>query len=688
MKHLFEGLNKAQEEAIRFKDGPLLVLAGPGSGKTRVVTHRIAWLLEQGVPDWQIVAMTFTNKAANEMNSRLASLAPGARVWMGTFHKFCARLLRMYADKTRLGTNFTIYDTDQSRQLLDNLIDKSSLPNGVDAQKIAGAISWAKNNLILPDDYVARAGSLLGKTVEEVYPQYQQALRECNAVDFDDLLVRVAVMLKENPGLRHDLDARYRYLLLDEYQDTNLVQYAISRALSIDYPNLCVTGDPDQSIYGWRGANINNILDFEKDFPTVRIVRLEQNYRSTKSILAAASSLIKHNKHRKEKDLYTDNTAGVRPRVLTCFNQRDEAEIIAREIATAVSEGRRQPGDFAIFYRTNALSRNLEHALHRNGVPFQLVRGLEFFGRREIRDLVAYFQLIYNTSDSIAFRRIINLPTRGIGRTTIGKLENYAASSGVSLFDAARCVDRIDGITAKTRKSIADFVAMIDRFAEMAADVHADLEVLLSIVLRDSKYLQSIMGDTEEDKQRCANVQELLSEVREFDQELSGQSEEEDDQTTQANLPPGSLFETNDADGITRLGRFLERTALVNDVDAWNNGSERVSLMSLHAAKGLEFPVVYIIAVEENILPHERSLKDAMQLEEERRLLFVGMTRAREELLMSKCVYREFRGMYSVVISSRFLFDISPETVETVDCTEQLPPDFEGRGTTQDVLFL
>lgn len=659
---LLAGLNPSQREAVAHKDGPMLVLAGPGSGKTRVVTHRVAWLLENGVRDFQIAALTFTNKAADEMKSRLATLSPGNRVWIGTFHRFCAFLLRYYAPQVGLRENYAIYDVDQSRKLLETLVDKRDLPNGVDVQKIASAISWAKNGLVAASEYCAQEGSLLGRIVEEVYPAYQEALRRANAVDFDDLLFHVAVLLKENPEIRARLDYRFRYILVDEYQDTNLVQYAIARALSIDYPNLAVTGDPDQSIYGWRGANIQNILNFEQDFENAKVVRLEQNYRSDQRVLRVADALIKHNVFRKDKDLRSDRPEGVAPRVLQCLDQQEEAEAIAAEIAAEVAAGKRRPRDYAVFYRMNALSRNLEYAFRRYGVPFQLVRGLEFFNRKEVKDLCSYLQLIYNPSDVVSFRRVINLPARGVGRVSLGKIETFAAENDISLFDAARAVDKIDGLSAKVRKSVAGFVALVDKLGAALADGQ-DLEVVLSLLLKETKYVEFLRDSvkTEEDEQRLANVQELLSEVREFDVDFANAPEEDRE--------PEPLF--GERKPISdRLGRFLEQIALVSDVDSWDAADDRVSLMTLHAAKGLEFPVVYLIAVEEGVLPHERSLKDKRQLEEERRLLFVGLTRAEEELRLSRTRFREFRGSFAPSISSRFLFEIPKTEVDSFDSVD------------------
>ncbi len=647
---LLSGLNEPQREAVVHTEGPLLVLAGPGSGKTRVITHRIAWMLQHGIRPYQIVALTFTNKAADEMKKRLEILAPDKPVRIGTFHKFCAYLLRLYASMVGMESNFTIYDTDESKKLLGLILEKVPLPTGITPDRIAAGISWAKNELVLPDEYISRTGSLIGSFVEKVYPQYQKLLKQGNAVDFDDLLFHVAILLKENPEIRRELDARFRYILVDEYQDTNLAQYAIARALSIDHPNLAVTGDPDQSIYGWRGANIQNILNFEKDFKDVKTIRLEQNYRSTKRILAAADKVIAYNEFRKEKHLFTDNEIGRPVRLLCCFDQREEAEAIADEIAAEIKEGKRRPKDYAIFFRVNALSRNLEHALHRSGVSFQLVRGLEFFNRKEIKDVLAYLQLIYNSRDTVSFMRIVNEPRRGIGKTTIGKIVGMSQQYGISTMDAARefvKASKIAGVSAKVKKALAEFVKMIDRLCEEAAKDEYPIETLVADLLAATKYKEQYSEDDEEDRQRLENIDEFLSEAREFDK-----------------LPL--------EEGENALEKFLEQTALVSDVDSWETDSDRVSLMTLHAAKGLEFPVVYLIALEENLLPHERSTDDQKQLEEERRLFFVGMTRAKEELRLSRTHQREFRGRTTASIFSRFIVELPREEMILCDSPEQL----------------
>jgi DNA helicase-2/ATP-dependent DNA helicase PcrA len=630
LDELLRDLTEAQREAVLHGEGPLLILAGPGSGKTRVITHRVAHLMAEGIPGRQILALTFTNKAADEMRNRIERLAPGHDVWLGTFHRFCARLLRRYAPLVGLEENYTIYDTADSLQTLKRAMAQEKVDSPlVTPEMIARAVSWAKNNLIGPKDYQPRPGNPLGNVVYQVYPAYQARLTSSNAVDFDDLLLHIATLLRDNPEVRQQLDERYRFIMVDEYQDTNLAQYAIARALSIDHPNLAVTGDPDQSIYGWRGANLNNILEFEKDFPEVRVVRLERNYRSTKRILRVAGELITHNVRRKKKDLFTENAQGESVRLVTYPTQKDEAEGIAAQIAGDIHAGRRRARDFAIFYRTNALSRAFEFALRDAGIPYQMVNGLEFFQRKEIKDILAYLRLLNNPADDNALLRVINTPPRGIGRTTLDRLTEHATLRGMTILNAARDVRGVESIGARPAGLVKEFVDLFDRLASLVA---GPIEELLGTVLTETGYEEALkLSQDEEDEERLANLQELLTVAREFDERHPG---------------PG------------QLEAFLEETALVNDTDEWETQLDRVTLMTLHASKGLEFPVVYLVAVEEGLLPHERSRERADQLEEERRLMFVGITRAQERLQISLARNRDFRGMRKVTVPSSFLMEL------------------------------
>ncbi|NLE38851.1 MAG: UvrD-helicase domain-containing protein, partial [Pirellulaceae bacterium] len=591
-----------------------------------------------GVPSREILALTFTNKAADEMKSRVAQLAPGESVWVSTFHRFCARLLRQYAPLLGIQENYTIYDTDDSRRVLRRVLveqgmDKETAP----PESIASAISWAKNNLIGPDEYQPRAGNQLGITVQQVYPAYQSLLARCNAVDFDDLLLHVAMLLRDNPEIRRHLDERYRFVMVDEYQDTNLAQYAVVRSLSVDHPNLAATGDPDQSIYGWRGANLRNILEFEEDFPAVRVVRLERNYRSTKRILAVAAELIAHNVRRKKKDLFTENDEGAPVRLIRYASHKDEASDIASQIAEQIRSGRRRACDFAVFYRVNALSLAFERALREQGVPFQMVRGLEFFQRKEIKDVMAYVQLLANPANDMALSRVINTPARGIGKTTIERLTAFARREGLTLLEAARRSRSVPSLSARSAGLVGKFVAIFDRLVPL---VDAPIEELLGNVIDASGCrAQWEQSDAEEDQQRVANIEELLSVGRDFDERYPGGG---------------------------HLEEFLEETSLVNDTDDWEAENDRVTLMTLHASKGLEFPVVYLVAAEEGLLPHERSRDNPAQLEEERRLMFVGITRAEEELQISVAQCRDFRGQRKITIPSSFLLELPRSGMEVI----------------------
>ncbi len=657
LDHLLDELTDAQRQAVVHFEGPLLILAGPGSGKTRVVTHRIAWLLGQGVPGSQILALTFTNKAADEMRARVERLADDRSVWLGTFHRFCAQLLRKYAPLVGIRENYSIYDTSDSGRALRRVIQNLQIETmAVTPDAIAGAISWAKNNLISPDQYKPRQDSLLGMVVPQVYTAYQAYLTSCNAVDFDDLLLHVAVLLRENPEIRHTLDQRYRFVLVDEYQDTNLAQYAIARALSIDHPNLAVTGDPDQSIYGWRGANLNNILDFEKDFPEVRVVRLEQNYRSTQRILRVADQLIAHNLHRKEKSLYTENGLGSPVRLVMYPDHKEEALGIATRIAADIHSGRRRARDFAIFYRVNALSRALEFALREVGVPYQMIKGLEFFHRKEIKDVLGYLHLLNNPLNDLAFLRIINTPTRGIGKTTLDRLTEHGAAHGLSLLEAARVARQIRSLSKRSASLVDKFVVLYDRVVSVA---EGPIEEILGLVLSETEYQERLKAsDSEEDQQRLANIEELLTVARDFDERHPGHS---------------------------HLEAFLEESSLVNDTDGFEDQVDRVTLMTLHSSKGLEFPVIYLIAVEEGLLPHERSSKDPRQLEEERRLMFVGITRAQEELQLSVARYRDFRGQRKMTITSPFLMELPREELDVESPADE--PAFVSEPTFEEPVF-
>lgn len=638
---LLADLTEAQREAVTHVDGPLLVLAGAGSGKTRVITRRVAWLLRQGIRPWNILAITFTNKAAGEMRRRIEELAPNSRVWVSTFHSLGARLLRQYADRVGLGKNFTIYDQDDRVKVVRDALEAAGIDNSrFTPERIGGAISGAKNQLLSPEQYAAKSGDYFALTVAKVYFAYEKKLKAADAVDFDDLLLKPALAMRYDEELRAELDARFRYLLIDEYQDTNAAQYDMARRMSTDQPNICVVGDPDQSIYGWRHADIKNILDFERDFPGARTVALENNYRSAPAILKAASTLIDCNKNRKRKDLRPTRPPGEPVRLLTFADGLAEADQVALRIRAAHEQSHRPYRDFAVFLRVNALSRLLEAAFLKAGVPYQIVRGLAFYERKENKDLLAYLRLLLNPRDDISFKRVVNEPARGIGATSLKHLEEYAAPRDLSLSAACAQADRIAALKPKAIKSLLDFASLIEELR-----IHAEEDAPDRVIERvlDKTGLRTALAVDEgpEGQDRLANVEEFLTAAKQFAAE----------------------------DATRTLNDFLEQVALTGDVDGWDENSDCVSVMTLHAAKGLEFPVVYMLAVEQGLLPHERSLQKDADIEEERRLCFVGMTRAKEELHLCCARLRQFRGQELYAVPSMFLDELGEEMIERIDLT-------------------
>ena len=634
---LLADLTEAQQAAVKHGEGPLLILAGAGSGKTRVITRRVAYLLQQGVRANNILAITFTNKAAGEMRHRVEQLVPGNRVWVSTFHSLGARLLRQYSDRLNLDKNFTIYDTDDRNRLVKDALSTAGIDDvKFTPERIAGAISKAKNQLLTPKLYDQTAGDFFSQTVAKIYHIYEKKLRAANGMDFDDLLYLPALFLKINEELRADLDRRFEYILIDEYQDTNQAQYEIARRLSIRYPNLCVVGDPDQSIYKWRGSDIKNILDFERDFPDTRVITLEQNYRSTKAILHAASVLIDNNKQRKKKTLITANPEGDPVRVLTFENGLDEAEGVVVRIKEAVKAGRARYRDHAIFLRINALTRSLESAFVKHGVPFQIVKGLAFFERKENRDVLAYLRLLVNPQDTISFLRVVNEPPRGIGKVSMDRLQQYANDNDIGLLVATSQVQKIPEIKGKAATGLRDFYRLL---ADLRTQLDQPLHDLIRLVLDKTGYRKMLADSAEDDDaERLANIEELITAAKQF----------------------------YDEDNSRALGDFLEQITLASDVDSWDESADHVSVMTFHAAKGLEFPIVYLLAVEQGLLPHERSLGKEEDVEEERRLCFVGMTRAMKELYLCHSRMREFRGQSLYAVPSMFLEEL-PREVEHQD---------------------
>ena len=650
-------LTDAQHEAVEHFEGPLMVLAGPGSGKTRVITHRIARLLERGVAPEHILALTFTNKAAREMQERVEKLLGGLRVRVSTFHRFCSRILRRFPEHVGLKNNFTILDHSDQVSIIRHIMKEEKLDGMFhEPGRVLGRISRARNEMISAEQFrqqfEQRPGNPLDAIVYQVFPLYETRVRQQNAVDFDDLLLHVVRLMDDEPNVREQLDLYFRFILVDEYQDTNLAQYHIVHAMSQIHPNLCATGDPDQSIYGWRGARPGNISTFERDFPDVHIVSLDQNFRSTQRIVKCADQLISNNRRPHRGKLMTENAEGEPVRLLLFENADAEADGIAEEIAAQVASGARKYSDFAIFYRVNALSRLLETALSRHAVPYQVAAGYSFFERAEVRDLIAYLRLIENESDDAAMERIINRPARGIGNTTLLKLRNYAEKHRISLFSAAREIRSVEGISARVRKAVDGFTDLINKLHEQSAE--GRVSPLIERLIADIDYM-SLWRDEEDeeaDVDRAANVHELISAARHYD----ALSEHLDEERKEETSMPAFLAE----DDRTSLQGFLELATLANETDNLDASQGNVTLMTLHASKGLEFPSVYIIGIESGLIPHERAVTDGnvSSFEEERRLLFVGITRAMQNLTLTQTSERTFRGMRRTTISSPFIAEL------------------------------
>ncbi len=637
MPKILDKLNPAQLEAVTHLNGPLLVIAGAGSGKTRVLTARIAHLLEQGVPPYAILAITFTNKAAAEMKERVYRMVgPRAKdIWLSTFHAFCAKFLRLEADRLPgLNKSFVIYDAGDSLALVKaclkelNLDDKHFPPAGVQA-----AISNAKNSLLDPGAFAREADNFHQHKVAEIYDLYERKLRHHNAVDFDDLLFLSARLLETDQEVLAKYQDKFRYILIDEYQDTNRAQYMLARHLAARHRNIFVVGDVDQSIYAWRGADIRNILDFEADYPEARVIKLEQNYRSTQTILDAANTVIENNRDRKPKSLWTDNPAGERLTHYLALDERDEARFVCDNIIKQNTVYRVPYRDMAVLYRTNAQSRVVEEAFMRAGVPYTIVGGLKFYDRKEVKDILAYLRVIFNPADAVGLQRIINVPRRGIGDTTLGRLSDYAAERGVTLFDAVSGADAVPGLTARAKHQLDGLAALI--FGLIAKAPGLPVAKLIETVMNDSGYLAEMENEqTPQAEARIENLRELLSVAKEF---VAGEIED-------------------------TLENFLSHVALVSDIDAADTDGDKVTLMTLHSAKGLEFPVVFLAGLEEGIFPHARTLMDDTEVEEERRLCYVGITRAQRRLFITNAKMRTIYGNTVMYPPSRFLQEI-PETL-------------------------
>lgn len=677
----YDTLNSMQKEAVFHTQGPLLILAGAGSGKTRVVTHRIAYLIEEmGVRPWNILAITFTNKAASEMRARVDDIAGfgSDQIWVSTFHSMCVRILRRHSDRLGFDTSFTIYDTDDQKTVMKEVCKKLEIDTKqMKERTLMGIISKAKDELISPEEFALNSmGDYKQQKVADVYKEYQDALKKNNAMDFDDLIVKTVELFKNCPEILENYQERFQYIHVDEYQDTNTAQFELVRLLANKYRNLCVVGDDDQSIYKFRGANISNILDFEKVFSDARVIKLEQNYRSTQNILDAANEVIKNNIERKEKALWTNQGEGERLHYRQFDTAFEEAEYIAFDILKKRRNGDADFGDCAILYRTNAQSRILEERFVREGIPYELVGGTNFYARKEIKDMLAYLKTIDNGKDDLAVKRIINIPKRGIGAATLNKVQDYADEENLSFFDAMCQADRIYTL-GRSGVKLAPFVNMIQVFRSKVK-VYG-LKKLMEDILETTGYIEYLRETEEEDAEdRIDNINELITKIAVYEE-----SHEE-----------------------PSLSEFLEEVALVADVDKLKEDDNRVLLMTLHSAKGLEFPHVYLAGMEDGIFPSYMTImdEDPTAIEEERRLAYVGITRAMKDLTLTSARMRMIRGETQYNPVSRFVREIpshlmdnrpSPapkkEDVYREDSTERLSfksKPFGMAGCTQDVSFL
>ena len=653
-------LNDPQREAVLTTEGPLLVLAGAGSGKTRVLTYRIAHLIDDlGAEPWQILAITFTNKAATEMRERLMALVgPRSRgMWVSTFHAMCVRILRTDAERIGFTRSFTIYDTDDQKRLYKEVMAELDIdPKRFPVNALMNRISQAKNELVVPAEFEKQAMDPVGKVAARVYTRLQERLKAANAFDFDDLLVYAYLLLKNHPDVLSAYQQRFRYIMVDEYQDTNHAQYEITRLLAAGHQNLMVVGDDDQSIYSWRGADIRNILEFEGDYPAAATVKLEQNYRSVGNILAAANAVIANNQHRKAKRLFTAAEDGDKIEVYLATDERDEGRWIAGEIERRHAEGLSYE-DVAVFYRTNAQSRMLEDMLLRAGVPYRIVGGVRFFDRAEIRDVMAYLTLVVNPADDIAAKRVINVPRRGIGKTTIERIEQFGREMGLSFMDAAELVVADPEVRAATRNAVAEFVTLL----KTARTYEGELRRVIEMIVDQTGLIAALEAEnTDEARGRVENIREFMGVVEEFSQTHADDDALYDAPTAApAGEEPARVLRGNS------MADFIEWVRLRTDLDKVAEGDPAVTLMTVHSAKGLEFDCVFVGGMEESLFPHMNSIGDAASIEEERRLAYVAITRARKKLYLTCAQQRQIFGQTSSNPTSRFIQEIPAELRRT-----------------------
>ncbi|GMC08275.1 DNA helicase PcrA [Enterococcus thailandicus] len=647
-QELLQGMNPRQKEAVLHTEGPLLLMAGAGSGKTRVLTHRIAYLIEEKeVNPWNILAITFTNKAAKEMKERVNAILEfgGEDVWVSTFHSMCVRILRRDVDFIGYNRNFTIIDSSEQLTLMKRILKELNIdPKKYDPRGILGTVSQAKNNLQMPEDFEKMQGSYYEEIAAKCYKAYQKELQYNQCMDFDDLIMNTIRLFNEHPDSLTYYQNKFQYIHVDEYQDTNHAQYTLVNLLAGRFRNLCVVGDADQSIYGWRGADMQNILDFEKDYPDASVILLEQNYRSTKTILDAANQVIENNTNRKPKNLWTENQEGAKITYYRGDNERDETRFVIEKMQHEMRENGRDYGDFAVLYRTNAQSRVMEETLLKANIPYKMVGGHKFYDRKEIKDILAYLNVIANPQDSISFERVVNSPKRGIGPGSVDKLRQFASIHEWALLEAAQNVD-LANISGKAGRQLAEFGAMIDEVTQMVP--YLSVTDLTKEVLERSGYQEDLkIQNTLEAQARLENLEEFLSVTQEFDKQFEKQNEETADAPEE------------------KLTVFLNDLALVSDIDNLEEETTQVTLMTLHAAKGLEFPVVFLIGLEEGVFPLSRALMEESELEEERRLAYVGITRAEEVLYLTNAFSRTLYGRTQYNRPSRFIDEIDQDLLE------------------------
>lgn len=640
-ERLINGLNPEQQKAVKATDGPLLLMAGAGSGKTRVLTHRIGYLMvEKGVNPYNILAITFTNKAAREMRDRIRSMMGGTadEIWISTFHSMCVRILRRDIDRIGFNRNFTILDTTDQQSVIKGILkDKNIDPKKFDPRALLGAISSAKNELLDTEEYAKQAGGYFDQVVSDVYTEYQKRLRKNQALDFDDLIMMTILLFNRVPEVLEYYQRKFQYIHVDEYQDTNRAQYMLVKMMAARFKNLCVVGDSDQSIYRWRGADIANILSFEKDYPNASVILLEQNYRSTKRILLAANRVIENNMNRKAKNLWTENAEGNKICYYRADSEQGEAQFVIGKIKEMVDSGKRKASDIAILYRTNAQSRVMEEALLKSNIEYAIVGGIKFYDRKEIKDILGYLRLIANPDDDISLQRVINVPKRGVGSSSLDKIAEFAVSHDISMFEALNSIELL-GLSPKITKACREFRDLINGYSQMQEFL--SVTELVEEVLEKSGYREMLKAEkTIESQSRLENLEELLSVTKNFEEVNEDKS----------------------------LVGFLTDLALVADIDKLDDDgkpAESIVLMTLHSAKGLEFPVVFLIGLEEGVFPHSRSLMEEAEMEEERRLAYVGITRAEQDLYITNAQMRTLFGRTSMNAASRFIKEIPDDLIE------------------------